>query len=241
MESTRQRLGQRGLLDAAPGLPSFDPLDRATLQEQAYQQLRRAVMGGVFSPGTVITIRAAADALGVSPMPVRAALGRLESEGALVARGSKRTLEIPALTHEEYRELRDIRMVLEGLAAERAVATITPAELDEVERHCRAMQAAAEAGDLEAYTGANWAFHLAIYRASRMEVLVGMIEGLWLRVGPYVKFMLPDRESLIASMPDHWRALEALQKKSGPGARKAVAEDIGHCAVNLLKALAPRH
>jgi DNA-binding GntR family transcriptional regulator len=240
MESNDDRLTSRRALDTVSGLPSFDPLDRATLQEQAYQQLRRAVMGGVFSPGTVITIRAAADALGVSPMPVRAALGRLESEGALIARGSKRTMEIPALTHEEYRELRDIRIVLEGLAAERAVSNITPDELQAVERNCEAMQAAAEAGDLAAYTQANWAFHLSVYRASRMEVLVGMIESLWLRVGPYVKFMLPDRQSLLASMPDHWRALEALQKKSGAGARKAVGEDISHCAVNLLKVLAPR-
>jgi DNA-binding GntR family transcriptional regulator len=224
-------------LQETPNLPTFDPLDRATLQSQAYQQLRKAVMGGVFRPGTVITIRAAADALGVSPMPVRAALQRLETEGGLVARGAKRTLEIPALRAEEYRELRDIRILLEGLAAERAAATIEASELAEVERNCADMQNAADTGDLDRYVRANWAFHLSVYRASRLETLVSLIEGLWLRVGPYVQFMMPDSDSMKAGMPDHWRLLEALKANDGVAAKRSVRDDITHSAVNLLKAL----
>jgi DNA-binding GntR family transcriptional regulator len=230
----------RSVLAAATGLPAFGPLDRATLQAQAYQQLRRAVMGGMFAPGTVITIRAAAEALGTSPMPVRAALQRLETEGALVARGSKRTLQIPTLTADEYLELRDIRLALEGLAAERAVERIEPGELEEVEGNCQQMQVAAAAGDVQAYVRANWAFHLSIYRASRMESLVAMIETVWLRVGPYVKFMMPDQASLITSMPDHWRILNALKRADGAEARKAIGDDIVHSAINLLRVLASR-
>ncbi len=220
-----------------PGLPPFDPLDRVTLQAQAYQQLRKAIMGGVFKPGAAITIRAAAEALGVSPMPVRAALQRLEVEGALVARGSKRTLEIPALSASEYAELRDIRIALEGLAAERAAERITRPELRRAERDCRVMQTAAEAGERDAYVRANWALHLSIYRASRMETLVALIESLWLRIGPYVERMMPDRESLLASMPEHWASVEACRRGDGPAARQAIADDIARSAVNLLKAL----
>ncbi len=214
-------------------LPSLDPVDRNTLQAQIYQQLRKAVMGGVFKPGTVITIRAAAEALGTSPMPVRGALQRLETEGALVAHGAKRTLQIPDLSQEEFLELRDIGVQIEGLAAERAAQNVTPPELVEIEQNCQAMQAAADAGDLDAYVRSNWAFHLAIYRASRMEVLVGMIEGRWLRIGPYVSSMMPDRESMIASMPDHWAALAALRLHDGAAARAAISDDLTHCAAIL--------
>ena len=221
-------------------LPAFDRLDRETLQQQAYQQLRRAVMGGVFKPGASITIRAAADALGVSPMPVRAALQRLETEGALVARGSKRTLEIPALGVAEYEELRDIRVALEGMAAERAAPHVSDAEIAEVERACEAMQAAADADDREGYVSANWTFHLAIYRASRLEVLVGLIESIWLRVGPYVPLMMPDKDSLVVSMPDHWRVLDALRARDGVAARRAIADDIARSAVHLLEVLPAR-
>jgi DNA-binding GntR family transcriptional regulator len=170
-------------------------------------------------------------------MPVRAALQRLEAEGALVARGGKRTLEIPALTAAEYQELRDIRCVLEGLAAERAAEKITAAELKVVERNCAVMQTAADAGALDRYVQANWAFHLSIYRASRMDALVELIEGLWLRVGPFVGLMMHGRDSLRASMPDHWQIVEALKSGDGAAAREAIADDINHCAVNLLREL----
>jgi DNA-binding GntR family transcriptional regulator len=222
---------------SAAELSGFQPLDRATLQSQAYEQLRRAVMAGVFKPGTAITIRAAAEALGVSPMPVRAALQRLEAEGALVARGSKRTLAIPALTAEEYRELRDIRIVNEGLAAERAAEAMTSAETSAVERRCAAMQKAADAGDVAAYARANWELHRSVYRASRMAILVGLIEGLWLRVGPYVPIMMPDPESLTRSMPDHWAIVEACRRRDGKAARAAISADIAHSAVRLLASL----
>lgn len=221
-------------------MPSFEPLDRSTLQNQAYELLRKEIMGGVFKPGTVLTIRAAADALGTSPMPVRGALQRLEVEGALVARGPKRTLEIPAMSKEEYIELRDIGMLIEGLAAETAAARITPEELTEVRQACEAMQEAAEAGDLDRYVTANWAFHGGIYRASRMETLMSYIEKRWLRIGPYVRYMMPDKASLIESMPSHWEALKALEAGDGPAARKAIATDLFDCAVTLIEFLEPR-
>jgi Bacterial regulatory proteins, gntR family len=65
-------------------LPSLPPVARYTLQEQAYLRLREALMSGHFVPGQAITLRAAPEALGTSPMPVRDALRRLEIEHALV-------------------------------------------------------------------------------------------------------------------------------------------------------------
>jgi DNA-binding GntR family transcriptional regulator len=224
-------------LAVASPFPAFDPLDRATLQEQAYQQLRGAVMSGVFKPGTIITIRAAADALGTSPMPIRAALQRLEVEGALIARGNKRRLAIPELTRERFEEIRDIRLQLEGYATEQAAARINNDELAEVEAAAQSMQDGAEAGDGAAYVLANWRFHLAIYRASRMPTLVAMIEALWLRIGPFVPLMMPERDSLVASMPAHWQAAAALKRGDGAAARAAIVGDIGDSADKLLKLL----
>jgi len=221
----------------APDLAPLRPLARETLQDRSYEALRQAVMSGQFKPGQAITLRAAAAALGVSEMPVRGALLRLEAEGALEARGLQRTLTIPDLTPGELTELRDIRMVLEGLAAERAAAAITARELAEVEAHCQAIAAAAEAGDRDAYVLANWAFHTAVYRASRMPKLLSVVEGLWMRVGPHVAAMMPDRDHLIRSMPNHWIVLEALRRGDGPAAKAGIAADIAESAEELERAL----
>lgn len=221
----------------SPSEPSFAPLDRASLQEQAYDQLRRAIMGGFMKPGTALTIRSVAAAIGTSPMPVRGALQRLENEGALVARSAKRTLEIPEMTRDEYLELRDIGILLEGMAAERAGQQITPNELERLELFCTAMQSAADANDLDAYLTANWDFHLTIYQSSRLSTLISFIEMRWLRIGPYVRLMMPDHQSLIDSMPNHWNALNALKRRDGKAAQAAIANDLKDCSITLLQYL----
>ncbi len=58
-------------------------LERETLHERAYDEVKKAIMGGAIAPGEPMTIRALAKALGTSVMPVREALRRLVAERAL--------------------------------------------------------------------------------------------------------------------------------------------------------------
>jgi DNA-binding GntR family transcriptional regulator len=213
-------------------LPDLSPVARNTLQEQAYVRLRQALMSGQFVPGQSITLRAAAAALGTSAMPVRDALRRLEIEHALVPQGN-RTLGVPEMTCASLTELRDVRIALEGLAAEKAALLITPAEITVLEDANRVIVAAASAGDFDEYMRANWSFHSAIYQASRSQLLVAVIEPFWMRIGPYIRFMFPDRTSLIESLGNHSAALEALRTRDGAGARWAIQRDISESAEGL--------
>jgi DNA-binding GntR family transcriptional regulator len=222
-----------------PVMPSLSPVARDTLQEQVYNKLRHALMSGHFIPGQSITLRATAEALGTSPMPVRDALRRLEIEHALVAR-SNRTLGVPEMTYASLTELREVRMALEGLAAEKAAALISPEEITVVEGHYQGMAAAASAGSPADYMRANWSFHAAIYRASRSQLLVSLIEPTWMRIGPYVRLMLPDRKSLLDSLGNHLRALQSLQRRDGEGARQAIQRDIFESAEGLAGMLRAR-
>lgn len=221
-------------------ITALGPDDGASLQQRAYDQLRGLIMRGEIAPGRSITIRSAAQALGVSMRPVRAALHRLETEGALIARGGKRVLGIPDISANTYREIREIRLQLEGLAAERAAEHMTAAEVAAARAHAGAMQEAAEAGDRDGYVAANWAFHLSVYRASRMPMLVGMIEALWLRVGPFVATMMPDRDSLVGSMPAHWQVLDAAEARDGRQARRGITRGIKSAGDSLIRELERR-
>jgi DNA-binding GntR family transcriptional regulator len=236
MPATSQRRLAKLVVNEAPAPPDLsmlEPVGRETLQDQVYLQLRQALMAGSFRPGQTLTLRSVAEALGVSHMPVRGALERLEAEGALVAQFSKRTLNVPELRLAELAELRDIRVELEGLATARAAANITSDELAIVGKQVRLMQIAAESGDVEAYIRENWAFHTAVYKASHMTQLLAMVEGLWLRVGPYVRLMMSDQRTMIASMPNHHDVFKALKTRNGAAARKSIAADIRECAESL--------
>ena len=61
-------------------LPKLAPVDRGTIQQRVYQQLREALMKGRFAPGDVVTLRSLADAFGTSAMPVREAVRQLVAE-----------------------------------------------------------------------------------------------------------------------------------------------------------------
>ena len=102
------------------------------------------------------------------------------------------------------------------------------------------MAAAAAVGDHGAYLRANWAFHSAIYRASGSQLLVSLIEPTWLRIGPYVRLMLPDRRNLTELLGNHLRAVDALRRRDPAAARQAIVQDITDSAEGLARMLRAR-
>ena len=106
-------------------------IERETLHERIYRELRRSLMAGVVRPGQPLSYRSLADALGVSPMPVRDAVRRLIAERALEALPN-RTIAVPNLDAERIGEIYKMRISLEGLAAEEAAAKINAKTLGEL-------------------------------------------------------------------------------------------------------------
>src|SRR5215475_1089790 len=97
-----------------------------SLRKQVYDSLRAALTAGRFTPGQKLSFRFIAGALGVSLTPVREAVRRLVAEGAFEMRPN-RSVRVPLMTRDRILELRDIRVALEGLAAEKAAARATRA------------------------------------------------------------------------------------------------------------------
>ena len=61
------------------------------------------------------------------------------AEHALVV-GSNRTPSVPVLTLEDLRDLRDIRLALEGIATERAAEKINQSDLSHIRELCNHME-----------------------------------------------------------------------------------------------------
>jgi len=211
----------------------FETVARQTLQEQIYRQLRNGIMSGRFRPGQPLSTRAVAEAVGVSVMPVRDALRRLEVENALVV-GHNRTLEVPRLDAEILAEISAMRVALEGLAVARAIDMMTPDMIDRLEALCRAMEKGVRDADAEAYLDANWAFHSLVYRSGGGEMLLSAIEGLWLRMGPYFRLFAGDRAHLDTAMQHHRAIVDAMKRGDSAAARSAVIADIEAAAGDLV-------
>ena len=213
-----------------PSALALAPVGRDTVQDRVYSELRRALIGGLFAPAQVLTIRSLADALMTSTMPVREALGRLISEQALEALPN-RTIRVPPVTLARIDDLLHARILIEGEAVERAATRMTPQVVGNL-RDIMADWAAQHPGGgpetVDGEAALNRAFHFGIYNACGSAVLIPMIESLWLQSGPCT------RASILAFAEAgerdaerfHLALLAALAVGDGKAARAALVADI---------------
>ncbi|MBE0589746.1 MAG: GntR family transcriptional regulator, partial [Hydrogenophaga sp.] len=122
---------------------------RDSLPQQVAELLRRRLVEGELPPGSKLNERVLCEQLGVSRTPLREAIKLLAAEG-LVALEAGRGAFVPVPSPDDIAQTFDVIAVLEGLAAERAAAYITEAQLSELQALQFDMQAAFERRDLKA-------------------------------------------------------------------------------------------
>lgn len=211
-------------------------VSRENLTARVYGQLRESLMAGRFWPGQRLRIREMALAMGVSDTPVREAIMQLVREGGLEIR-SGQAITVVKLSLARYQELRQVRFLLEGLATENATPLITTAELVELEKIHKQLIEAEKSGDSEAATLTNFHFHFLIYRASRMADLVSILESVWLRNGPLLKFLYPHAPPTYPGTHQHVTLIKALRRRDAAAARKAIQDDMLEGGARLIELL----
>ena len=212
-------------------------VDRAeTLAEQAYANIKTALMNGLLAPGEAVSVRRIAATFGISLTPAREALMRLSAERALEV-DPRRTFSVPVLNRRSYAELLTIRLMLEGHATEAAATTMSPAKLDELAAINAQFSGAIDRYALKQSLELNRLFHFTIYQAAGMPDLFGLIEGLWLRVGPVFNLLYPDYQRAGRGLNNHLEAIDAIRARDAPRARAAMEQDLTQGAEYLLKLL----
>ena len=209
-----------------PRSPSAaDPAD-TSLRQQVYVSLREALTAGRFAPGQKVTFRFVAGVLGVSLTPVREALRRLVAEGAFEVQPN-RSVRLPLMTRAKVLELRDMRMALEGLAAEKAALAASRDQVAAIRRAAREIVAARNRGDGVTDRQKVREFHFAIYAAARQPTLLRTIEGLWLQTGPYMNLLYPEFIASPRGPAGRLRIIEALEERDAATAGREMQQDIG--------------
>jgi DNA-binding GntR family transcriptional regulator len=193
--------------------------------EAVYRALRERILFGGFLPGGSVTLRGLAEGLGVSPMPVRDAVRRLTAERALVMRDNRRVLVTP-MTRETFDQILFARTALEAELAARALPHIGKSDVDEIVRIDDRLDRAMADGDVSGYMRANYEFHFSIYGHARADVLVGLVESIWLQFGPFMR-MAYGRFGTNKLEDHHEAAILAMRRGDARALRDAIAADIG--------------
>jgi DNA-binding GntR family transcriptional regulator len=218
--------------------PNVSKVERQTLSDQVYDELKDWLMTARALPGERLSLRGLADAIGVSAMPVREAINRLVAENALEVL-SNRSLRVPVMSRARFIELRMIRVALEGLAGALAAERRTDDDLIAIEGFLAAYEKESRRAqpDPVAAIRANRNFHFQIYSSAASPALMLMIEGIWLQIGGVMNLALrtqPQRLRGVAAHRHHRRLLTSLQTGSADGAREAITADIMSAGDDIL-------
>jgi DNA-binding GntR family transcriptional regulator len=225
-------------LNLPAALSLVQPLDRQTLGERAYARLADLLISGRLAPGEKLSLRAAADVLGVSIMPVREAVSRLVADKALEVTPN-RAVRVPLMSAAQFRDLTKVRIAIEGHAAAQAAAHRGKADLMSIARAEQAMRAESQlpTPDLPRAVELNKTFHFAVYEAAHSPILVEIIRALWLKAGPVINLDLranPDRLAKGDAVRCHADVRKAIAAGDAAAALAGVEADIRSAADFIL-------
>jgi DNA-binding GntR family transcriptional regulator len=199
--------------------PAFAPV-----HQQVYQTLRENLITGRFSPGEAISLRSISEMLDVGMMPAREAIRRLAAENALEIQQNRRVC-VPRLTLPRFEELMLARVALEPICAARALPYVDAARLERMIAFDAEMNESYQSGSADAYMLTNYRFHFELYRAGGSEVLVPLLESIWVQFGPFMRtvYNLVEATNVIDK---HTIAIDAIRRKDAEALKLAIHADI---------------
>ncbi len=193
-----------------------------TMQEIVYSTIKERILSGEYSPGQRLITNDLATELGVSRMPIREALHRLEAATGLVTLIPHKGAVVNAISQEDILEVFRIRAVLEGLAARLACPNLDDEQLNQLEQINRKVIELGHSIDEETFLEFNRQFHTPIWQAAKSPRLIGILRSLYdaSRSYRYMSVMLPGRfEEIVA---EHAEIIAALRKRDLAEVEKVV-------------------
>jgi DNA-binding GntR family transcriptional regulator len=213
-----------------------------TQRENAYRHIRHKVASGVFSAGQRLYPAALAKEIGTSLIPVREAIGQLQSEG-LVVQKPRRGVFVREMERGDLVDLVEFRATLECAAAAAAAQRITPAQLKQLDDRWNDLRQASEQFDalvdsatddldkaLDKWRLADLAFHMHLFRAAGNRRALRAIEDTHTMIR-----MFGERATFTArNLQVHKDIYEAIRRHDSRAARRAMSTHMRRAGRRLL-------
>lgn len=159
-------------------LSQFESPGNETLASRIAEQIKRRIVTGQLKPGQKLVEKEIAAACNVSRTPLREALARLVNEGLAVS-VAYRGIFVRRIGLRQVREIYELRIGIEGLAAMLAAERSKKADLSRLGKLLVAMDAERAGDEADELKLLNERFHRGIAEASGNSLLVQRMDDLW--------------------------------------------------------------
>ena len=205
---------------------------RHSLEDAAYEGLKRKILTLEFMPGAYLSEAFAAETLGLGRNPVHHAVKRLVFEGMLDVMPRK-GLIIRPLDLQEILEIAEARLINEVFCARRAAEQASASEIKEMRRILEKSHSALKARDTEVQMFLDRDFHCAIFKASRNTLLEEMLRILHERSLRAWFISLKEPKQAKGVLEQHFSILAAIEAHKPDAAEQSMRQHIEASRENL--------
>ena len=185
------------------------------IQDVIETELRERILLGRIEPGGRINVRQLEQYFGVSHIPIREAIRRLEAEG-LVVNVPKKGAVAAGVSLTELDDIYDLRRIIEPPVAERAVRVMTAADLDAVTNSYEVLVVPERRATDVDFSAAHWDFHWNVLRPGSTDEIARLLHRLWRVADRYVR--LTRGAVLDAAHDQHHQLYEACVDRDAAAA-----------------------
>ncbi|WP_326837507.1 GntR family transcriptional regulator [Amycolatopsis rhabdoformis] len=218
--------------------PPPSPTVKLSVVDQVTNQIVEMVLKGELRPGQALPINDMASLMGVSHIPVREALRRLESDGLIVYQRGKGA-QVAAVSEDDLRSIFRLRRVIEADVGRRSVALLDEPHLTEIEQRLTDLRAAMTDSTPAAVSPAHQAFHHALLPGATPWDC-RMLGQLWVATERYLQLYLGTAQSATATaaiIEEHESLLHAANSANEDTFSKALADHVTWSESEILPAI----
>ena len=202
------------------------PVSRSTLSEQVTEQLREAILAGIYSQGTQLNEAELARQFGVSRGPLREAMQRLIQEGLLYSKPHHGVF-IPELTDKDLEDIYFAREAIETAALRRVMMSGKAVEVAKIlSRHIDNMVTAMAEDNWAAVVDHDLSFHMQLVNSAGSDRLSRLYAVLIAETRLCLHMLVsgyPGRKDFIE---EHVALTDRLAAEDTPGALRAIRKHL---------------
>jgi len=196
-----------------------------TATDKAYELITHKILFLELAPGSVINEAELMEELQFGRSPIRHALHRLEQENLVVILPRQGTL-VSQISLDDFQEVFELRMDLEGLAAYLAAKRAKPEHLEALDSLLQDAERYVQEGNDKIDIEIDGKFHQIIAEAAANKYLKKTLNELFHHSIRLFNFSRTRSASIKEEMPDYQAVFECFENKDASGARAWMQEHI---------------
>ena len=213
-----------------------DTIQRVSMVDNVTERLRRALLSGEIKPGARIKVAELEKSFGVSHIPIREAVRRLETEGLIVAR-PQRAAVAAGVDLDDLSGLYDLRRIIECEVIRRSVESMTPEQVEGVRTSLEALEAVAQDHDSPRFWELHRDFHWALLEPRATAWIERVLDQLWVTSQRYVRLFVS--KTVDDAMRDHRELLACCERREGARAEELLRRHLDRTELAVRQAFLP--